>query len=178
MKHKFKPYLNPIFIETGSYIGDGILAALRAHDKDKRFEKVISIEVSKHFYDICKARFPQKKVKLYLGDSILVLPEVLKTINQRCTFWLDAHYMSDPNTEGGMMRVPLMEELKIIAQHPIKNHTILIDDIRLLRDHDAEWKDLPYDVRDVEDFILTINPNYKISYTFGVVAGDILIAEV
>ena len=178
MKHNFKPYLNPIFIETGSYIGDGIQAALRAHDKDIRFEKIISIEVSKHFYDICKARFSQGKVQLYFGDSILVLPEVLKTIDKRCTFWLDAHYMGDPNTEGGMMWVPLMEELKIIAKHHIKNHTILIDDIRLLRDHEAEWKDFPYCVCDVEEFIHTINPNYKITYTFGVVAGDILIAQV
>jgi len=78
MKHDFKPYLNPIFIETGSYIGDGIQAALRAHDKDKRFERVISIEVSKHFYDICKARFPQRKVKLYYGDSIFSFARGIK----------------------------------------------------------------------------------------------------
>jgi len=177
MKHDFTPYLNPIFIETGSYIGDGIQAALNSG-----FTQVISIEVNIYFFRRCRARFSRKfakkYIKMYLGDSILVLPKVLKNINERCTFWLDGHYMSDPNTEGGMMPVPLMEELKIIAQHPIKNHTILIDDIRLLRDHKAEWKDLPYGVQDVENFIFSINPEYKITYDFGVVANDILIAQV
>ncbi len=174
MKRDFTPHLNSIFIETGSYAGWGIDAALAAG-----FTKIISIEVNDHFYQICKEKFePYKNVYLHFGDSMLILPEILKTINERCTFWLDAHYMSDPNTEGGMIPVPLMEELKIIKQHPIKNHTILIDDIRLLRDHEAEWADLPYGVSDVEEFIYSINPGYKITYTFGEVDDDILIAEI
>jgi len=174
MKREFTPYLNPVFIETGSYAGWGIDAALAAG-----FKRIISIEVNDHFYQICKEKFAhQDEVHLHFGDSILVLPEVLKEINERCTFWLDAHYMSDPDTEGGMMPVPLMEELKIIKQHHIKNHTILIDDMRLLRAHEAEWKDLPYGVQDVEQFICIINPNYRITYTFGEVENDILIAEV
>jgi len=174
MKREFAPYLNPIFIETGSYIGMGIDAALEAG-----FKKIISIEVNDYFYQICKEKYShQERVEIRFGDSILILPEVLKGINKICTFWLDGHYMSDPRTEGGMMPVPLMEELKIIKQHTIKNHTILIDDIRLLRNHEAEWADLPYDVCDVEQFIYSINPNYKITYTFGEVENDILIAEV
>jgi len=180
MKHDFKPYLNPVFIETGSYGGHGIKSAM-----DAGFKKVISIEVNDFFYQICKNRFKnyKKVVHLYFGDSIIVLPEVLKTINERCTFWLDGHYMSDPHTAGGAMPVPLMEELKAIAQHHIKNHTILIDDIRLLRNHEAEWKDLPYCICDVEEFIHTINPNYKITYVVGSdgvknVKDDILVAQV
>ena len=174
MKREFAPYLNPIFIETGSYVGMGIDAALEAG-----FKKIISIEVNDYFYQFCKGKYLyQDKVHLWFGDSILVLPKVLKEINQRCTFWLDAHYMSDPHTEGGMMPVPLMEELKIIKQHSIKGHTILIDDIRLLRNHEAEWKDLPYDVCDVEQMIHSINSDYKITYTFGEVEHDILIAHV
>jgi len=175
MKREFEPYPNGIFIETGSYVGMGIDGALKAG-----FKKIISIEVNDFFYQFCKEKYKDKRdiVHLWFGDSILVLPEVLKTINEKCTFWLDAHYMSDPRTEGGMMPVPLMEELKIIAQHHIKNHTILIDDIRMLRNHEVEWKDLPYCVCDVEEFIYTINPDYKISYDFGEVKDDILIAQV
>jgi len=174
MKHEFRPYINPVFIETGSYIGDGIRAALGAG-----FPQIISIEVNDFFYQICKNAFVEStNVELCFGDSIKVLSRVLENINERCTFWLDGHYMSDPHTLGGVMPVPLMEELKIIAVHPIKNHTILIDDIRLLRDHDAEWKDLPYSVCDVEKFIYAINPDYKITYGFGVVEDDILIAQV
>ena len=174
MKRDFVPHLSPVFIETGSYVGTGIDAALAAG-----FPKIISIEVNDFFYQICKKMFAeQPKVQIRFGDSILVLPEVLKDINEKCTFWLDGHYMSDPHTEGGMMPVPLMEELKIIKQHPIKEHTILIDDIRMLRNHEVEWADLPYDVSDVEQFIYSINPEYKITYTFGEVPDDILIAQI
>ena len=174
MKRDFAPHLNPVFIETGSYAGWGIDAALAAG-----FEKIISIEVNDHFYQICKEKFAaNENVDLRFGDSILVLPEVLQGINERCTFWLDAHYMSDPNTAGGIIPVPLMVELKTIKRHLIKNHTILIDDIRMLRNHEVEWADLPYGVEDVEEFILSINPDYKITYTFGEVENDILIAQI
>jgi hypothetical protein len=43
MKHEFKPYLNPVFIESGSYIGAGIVAAW-----DAGFKKIIS-ESGHHF---------------------------------------------------------------------------------------------------------------------------------
>ncbi len=173
MKHNFKPYLNPIFIETGSYVGDGIRAALNAG-----FERVISIELSEYYYIYCREKIQDERVTLLHGDSILVLPEVLKNINERCTFWLDGHYMSDPRTGNGIKAVPLWEELQAIAKHHIKGHTILIDDMRLLRAHDAEWKDLEYCICDVEELIYTINPAYKISYDRGVVANDILIAQI
>ena len=39
MRHDFKKYLNPVFIETGSLQGKGIQAAI-----DAGFQKVISIE--------------------------------------------------------------------------------------------------------------------------------------
>lgn len=174
MKRDFSDHLNPVFVETGSYAGWGIEAALAAG-----FAKIYSIEVNDHFYQICREKFRyHRNVHLRFGDSVLVLPKMLMGINERCTFWLDAHYMSDPNTAGGMIPVPLMEELKIIKQHPIREHTILIDDIQLLRNHEAEWADLPYGVTDVELFLQTINPRYKISYVFGEVEDDILIAEI
>jgi hypothetical protein len=71
-----------------------------------------------------------------------------------------------------------MEELQAIAAHPIKNHTIIIDDMRLLRNHEAEWADLPYCICDIEEFIHTINPKYTITYDKGFVSKDILIATV
>ena len=173
MKRNFKPYLNPVFIETGTGGGDGILAALKCG-----FKKVISIEVDESLYQLCRGKFKlNDKVTVYLGDSIDVLPKILKGIDKRCTFWLDGHY-SGEGTGYGKEYVPLMEELKIIAQHHIKNHTLLLDDMRLLRTHTAEWKDLKYSIEDVEKMIYSINPNYKITYAFGVVPNDILIAQV
>jgi len=173
MKHDFKPYLSPIFIETGSYIGDGIKAALNAG-----FERVISIELSEYYYIYCREKIRDERVTLLHGDSILVLPQVLKDIKERCTFWLDGHFMTDPRTGSGIKIVPLWEELQVIAKHHIKNHTILIDDIRLLRTHTAEWTHLEYCVCDIEELIHSINPEYKISYDHGVEMDDILIAQV
>ena len=40
MKHDFKPYPNRIFIETGSYEGDGIQAAIDSGN----YDLIISIE--------------------------------------------------------------------------------------------------------------------------------------
>ena len=172
MKHDFKPYLSPVFIETGSYIGDGIKAALKAG-----FERVISIELSEYYYIYCREKIHDERVTLLHGDSILVLPEVLKDINKRCTFWLDGHFCGD-YSEQGIMPVPLMEELKIIATHHIKDHILLLDDMRLLRNHEAEWKDLPYNICDIEEFIYTINSNYTIAYIDGYKKNDILVARV
>ncbi len=173
MKHNFKPYLNPIFIETGTYGGDGVNAALSAG-----FKRVISIEVSNYYYSLCRERFKYKpKVELYFGDSLEILPVILKDINQRCTFWLDGH-LCGGYSEQGLLPVPLMEEIQIIAQHPIKNHTFLIDDMSLLRNRVAEWKHLKYTTNDIEKVIRSINPDYSIVYIGGAAKQDILCAEV
>lgn len=173
MKHRFENYMNPVFIETGSFFGDGIMAALRAG-----FEKIISIELSPKLYDHCLRRFQNcGSVNLFLGDSTECLPGILGDIDDRCTFWLDAHY-SGGETARGKYIVPLMQELVIIGDHHIKNHTILIDDMRLLRSHAAEWKDVDYTDKDIEKVLLSINPAYNLSYEFGVADNDILIAEI
>lgn len=174
MKHNFLPYTNnPIFIETGSYGGDGIVAAINAG-----FKEIHSIELSQFYYNLCKERYTQSNVHLYNGDTVDVLPDILKTINDPCTFWLDAHWC-DPNTSVGKYVVPLIQELEIIATHPIKSHTILIDDCRLIRDKNSEWKDsFLYTMEELEGTILQINPNYRIAYIDGFAKNDILVAQV
>lgn len=171
MKHDFKPYINDIFIETGSYVGDGIQAAL-----DAGFKQVLSIELSPFYYEHCKQRFKgNKKVRLFLGSSIDVLPRLLKVINTRVTFWLDAHY-SGGDTAKAKQDVPILEELEIIKTHSIKTHTILIDDMRLVGKDSLDWE--KFTIQEVESLIGSINPNYKITYGFGVTEYDILIAQV
>ena len=174
MKRNFKPYINNIFIETGSAGGDGIHAALKA-----KFPKIHSIEVFEPCYLICKNRYGNRKrrVKLYHGDSLVILPQILSTINEPCTFWLDAHYCGG-GSGGEQNTSPLMDELKIIGNHHIKTHTILIDDIRLIKEREKEWFKFPYCICDIEEYIHSINPKYKITYDFGEVPNDILIAQV
>ena len=112
----FKKYMNPVFIETGSYIGKGIQHAIGAGFKD-----IYSIEIMPEYFNICSGAFAgYNNIHLLLGDSPLVLSEILNNINESVTFWLDAHI-------GGAVS-PLLAELEVIRRHPIKTHTILIDD--------------------------------------------------
>ncbi|AOY81589.1 hypothetical protein BJP36_18375 [Moorena producens JHB] len=162
-------YLNPIFVETGTYKGHGIAAALASG-----FPKIYSIEVSQEFYEHSVQRFKseiaQGTVEILLGDSLSCLAEVIQTIDRPITFWLDAH-----ETLGyqGKKSCPLYEELDAIANHPIKNHTILIDDLRLLSKQgwgESVVKD------DIIEKLKQINHNYSLSYENGKIENDVLVA--
>jgi hypothetical protein len=67
-----------------------------------------------------------------------------------------------------------MRELELIKNHPIKEHTILIDDLR-------EWsRDFPaigFNTEDIKKKILEINPNYVFSFADGQTSNDILVAD-
>jgi len=174
MKHYFKPYTNNrIFIETGTSSGVGVIAALNAN-----FKVIHSIELAEYYYIQSQKLFLNElDVHLYLGNSVTILPKILNNIDEKCTFWLDAHWCGG-NAGGTLEYIVLMDELKIIANHHIKEHTILIDDMRLVRNKQAEWNSFPYTQKDIESFIYSININYRISYTFGEVEDDILIAQI
>jgi hypothetical protein len=163
----FSKYLNPVFVETGSYRGDGIQSAL-----DSGFESVYSIEITNKYYSHCVNRFAGKPVFLFRGDSSIILFDVIKNINSRITFWLDGHWSGD-DTGFGFDKYPLLLELDQIYRHPIKNHTILIDDVRLF---DTQWNIGTIDL--IKHKILTINPQYKFSFENGFVVNDVLVAEV
>jgi len=172
VKHDFSPYRNKVFIETGTYVADGVKAAFAADC----FRRIISIEASSHYFDISVERCKDlPNVELYYGESAEILPNILKDITVNCTFWLDAHYCGD-YTSGTFATVPLMKELDIIAQHPVKTHTILIDDMRLLRKATREWQ-VDYGVNDVILKLLSINKDYRVSFDKGVTKDDILIAQ-
>jgi hypothetical protein len=164
----FKIYPNGIFIETGSFMGDGIQQSL-----DAGFNKIISIELSEKYHNIASARFnDDPRVTVLFGDSYLVLPEVLREIDEPVTFWLDGHH-SCGDTALGDYWSPLIKELEAIEKHHIKNHTILIDDMRC-------WKE-PNDVhgfyeKDIMDKIKKINPNYRMTFLNGAHENDILAA--
>jgi hypothetical protein len=161
---------NPIFIETGSYAGEGIKNAIFAG-----YKIIYSIELAEKHYNYCKSYFKYNdNVNLLHGDSLVELPNVLKKLNEPATFWLDAHY-SGGDTDFTNNLTPLMKELGIIKSHFIKTHTIIIDDLR-------EWsRDFPaigFNVEDIKNKILEISPDYIFSFADGHIAGDILVAEI
>ena len=166
----FEKFSNDYFVESGSYEGESIQRAQKAE-----FQHIYSIEISKKYYDICKKKFSYNpNIKLFLGDSGDILYEVIKNIDSTITFWLDGHY-SGGATGKGKSNTPILRELDQIKKHPIKNHTILIDD---MADCNTPWFD--YVTRSqIIGKIKEINPNYEISYIDGFYRkNDVLVAQI
>jgi len=162
-------YTNPVFIETGSYLGGGIEAA----SAESAFQEIYSIEIDPKYYTHCQnyAGCRDKRVVLILGDSSVELPKLLAKIKQRCTFWLDAHFTGEVLPEG-VVNCPALKELEAIKQHPIKNHTIMIDD-RFTFGTPAfdgiEETQLHAKLRE-------INPNYRFVYEDGAFKNSVIVA--
>ena len=131
------------FVETGTYMGDAVKYAV-----DLGFEEIFSCELSEERYNICLEKFKDDdNVNLWLGDSRDCVKEILKKVDQKAIFWLDAH------AEGG--GVPTMEEIDMIKDHPIKDHTIVIDDIPIYFSGREDQ---------LMDKIRSINPDYQFTY--------------
>lgn len=165
-KELFEKYLNPVFIESGSLYGDGIQSAIEAG-----FKEIYSIELAQPYYDHCVERFKNVSyVYIILGDSHLVLGELLSKIDRQITFWLDGHFCGG-DSGFGKYESPLVQELEIIKTHPIKTHTILVDDLRC-------WKKEThgFDTATITAKLLEINPNYSLVFRDGTAPMDILIA--
>lgn len=168
-------YLTSAFVETGSHRGDGIQHALNVG-----FPLVYSVDISPFSYGWCSHRFRTRRdrVDLYCNDSRIFLEELLPRIINRCTFWLDAHWCGGngemQGKDGGDKEdVPLLEELKIIRDHGIKDHIILIDDVRLLG-----TESFP-SMETVLRSLHRINPDYRIStHNSDDYHSDILVADI
>lgn len=159
----FKDFLNPIFVETGTFGGNGVQKALEAG-----FAEVRTIEADPGLVKSVRHRFRNSpQVRIFKGDSSKRLWEIIKDIRKRSiTFWLDAHVF--PPREDGGKNCPLIEELEQIKRHPIKTHTILIDDM-----HCCGSASFDYLTReDLIKKLLEINPNYRIFYVPGGDEGE------
>jgi hypothetical protein len=114
-----------VFIETGTYLGNTTAAIAPL------VKSVISIEIDQALANAAKQRFKtSKKIKIIQGDSAEVLKTVLADLKKPALFWLDGHFSSGI-TGGNPLDAPILTELKLILNHPIKDHVILIDDARL-----------------------------------------------
>jgi len=164
---------NNIFLETGSYLGRGIQHAL-----DAGFKRIISIEITPKYYDICTERFADNpEVEIVLGDSSKLIGKVLSTIDEPCTLWLDGHFC-DATTLHGDKLCPLLDELDVIKLHPIKTHTILIDDRRCWNVNNHYYPEYLFGEEDIVRKIKEINPEYKITYDDGYIPDDVIVAQI
>ena len=130
-------YKPKIMVETGTFFGDTVEAF------KNKFEKVISIELSKELAEKASKRFGgDENVTILQGDSSKVLPSLLAEIKSPVLFWLDGHYSSEffinevfVRTAKGERNTPIEKELDIIFQSSVKC-VILIDDARLFTGQD------------------------------------------
>lgn len=153
----FRNYPNSSFIETGSYLGDGIQLAL-----ESGFPCIYSVELSEPLYEHCRQRFRDfPQVHLFQGDSALVLNAILTNLHTPATFWLDGHY-SGGDTVRGTRNSPILQELALIASHPIKTHTIIIDDVN---DFGTSWFDF-VTADEIVRALLKINENYSLNIEY------------
>ena len=169
-----KKHPNKYFIETGTARGEGIEVAIECG-----FENIISIEVNSAIYAKACERFVSRPdVLLVLGDSGVVLPDVISGIESQITFWLDAHWSTGECDLGpGVDKCPILRDIAAIGESPIKDHTILIDDIRYFRAGGLpQWNNIK--LGDIMNEIVQINPLYKIDFADGFMANDVLVATV
>ena len=108
-------------VETGTYYGE-MIAAVRG-----RFRQVYSIELDPRLAKLAQQRFREDaRVKIVEGDSQSTVPKLLKQLNERCLWWLDAGYCGWVGEVGNPNR--LGSELTAILSDQRYDHVILMDD--------------------------------------------------
>jgi hypothetical protein len=113
-------------VETGTWQG-GMASALQGD-----VDRLVTIELDPALAARARSLLePWPHVKVLEGDSGKVLPQVLRSIDVPCCFWLDAHD-SGPGTARGDRETPLRQEVEAIVAHPVAGHVVLIDDAHLL----------------------------------------------
>lgn len=158
------------FIETGTYLGQTIDMVLATG----LYKAIHSVELNDKLFEDAKKKYQNvENVFLWHGDSVDQLEVIIKTLTGPATFWLDAH-ASGPLVGGKSGGSPVLDELDIIASHPCKEHTIIIDDCRLFGS--AEWSYVKKE--DAVQRIMGINPKYYIHYLDGHIRNDVLWATV
>lgn len=152
-----------VYIETGTYLGNGIKHVLNNYDM------IHSIELSNQWYTYNVKQFNMcENVKIHYGDSKFVLPDLLSTINEPVVVYLDAHY-SGGTTAFGEEETPLLHELDILKRRQY-NDIIVIDDCRLIgkkgvcgiSKNDPIYPTMRYDWCDITD--TKIQEKIKVGY--------------
>ncbi len=149
-----------VFIETGS--ADGSTPAALVDE----FDRLYTIELDVGFYLHNVKRFVHEpKVLPLLGDSTVVLKELLLVLERPAVFWCDGHWCGGQTR--GPVDTPIEAELREIFFRPSPG-LVLIDDARLFGADPAyptvEWVETvvrehtdPWDF-EVADDVMRITP--------------------
>ena len=137
----------PIFVETGTYQGNTVLAL------EKNFSKLHTIEIKKDLYLSVKNKYERarnihnRKINFHLGDSGIILKHICPQLDANTIFFLDGHW-SCGITGKGVKDCPLYEELTCILNDMAHECVIIIDDCRLfgkgpnVDNYECDWEDI------------------------------------
>jgi len=125
LKSDYKEY--PVFLETGTWVGDTIFSM------EPHFNKLYTIEIAEHYYNSTKSKYFGDKINFMLGDGYKVISELVKEIKDPIIFFLDGHH-SGGDTGLGEKECPLYEEIEVINNLFEGEGIIIIDDYRLFQD--------------------------------------------
>ncbi|MEX1026462.1 MAG: hypothetical protein WD049_00420 [Candidatus Paceibacterota bacterium] len=163
-------YPNAVFLETGTHHGGAVAVALECG-----FERVVSIEIDPKYHAVAAKRFESdSRVELVLGDSALVFREVIASLNSPATIWLDAH--RHDNSIDVRSPTALIQELDVLAAYPAVAHSVLIDDVRVIRSGALWGGSIHGGLDSVLSKMLDINPNFQFRFENNRIARcDILV---
>lgn len=163
-----------VFIETGTASGEGVQVAI-----DVGFARIVTIEANPDmFFRACERFAEFDHVICAMGDGGQVLGQILRDVHEPAVFWLDSHWSTgeDPLAPG-ISPCPVISEIRHIAEHPIKEHVILIDDMRYFRGKGiGQWGNVT--LSEIIEGIFAINRDYWITFDDGFCPQDILVAKV
>ena len=145
-----------VFIETGTASGRSSRIAFEIGFSQVHSCDIRSISSIDDLLRVSGFHYEKRKSTDFLTD-------VLASLEERATFWLDAH---PPDFSPGAWS--LWDELDLILAHRVKDHVIVVDDWDIIRRQFPER---------LEQRILAANPLYSFAaITFNRIP-DILIAE-
>jgi hypothetical protein len=145
----------PTLVETGTYYGE-MVAAMKNH-----FERIYSIEYVQELASRATRKFARDEhVRIFCGDSRLVMPEVLALLEGPALFWLDAGYYGWVGIRTNEQR--LSAELEMILGHRFA-HIILLDDARGLTGRDG----IP-SVADVKSYVESTFPQRSVEVEYDI----------
>ena len=126
----------PTFVETGTYEGATVFSV------EDLFKKIYTIEIENKFFEETKTFYRGNKIDFLLGDSILVLQDLVPTLESNTIFYLDAHKIPE-NTTNGLKNVPILEEVYIICNQFKHEAVIIINNFRMFGTNFKEnWTDI------------------------------------
>jgi len=112
------------FVETGTFQGDTTEVIARTG------VQCHTIEINPVIHARARRVLGHRRnIDFILGDSADEIARLLETIDEPAVFWLDGHF-SGGVTGRSDLDTPISAELDAILNHPVRGHTILIDDAR------------------------------------------------